>query len=835
MTRNSTNKNGTGTDTRNLDSSLDTSPTAPTPDFTADLKVVGRSVAKIDAMGLAAGAPAFVDDEPMRGLLHGVILASPHAHARIRSIDTSKAEALEGVHAVLCHKNVPRVPHTTAGQGYPEPSPYDTFMFDSKVRYVGDRVAAVAAETRDIALEALRLIKVDYNELEPVLDARKALEPGAPIIHDESDAKALIPMHYEPKRNMAAHNDFEIGKVKAGLKEADVTLSGEYESHYAQHCPMEPHVTITFLDRQGRLVIRTSTQVPFHVRRIVSACCEIPVGQIRVVKPRIGGGFGVKQEVLLEDVCSMLTLRSGRPVKIEYTRAEEFVSSRTRHPAVVKVDVGAKRSGELTALKMDVLLNTGAYGSHALTVGCNCGAKVLPLYRTANVGFNLDAVYTNLPVGGAYRGYGATQAAFAVECLMDELAEKLEMDPIEFRRLNTIRTGQSSDVFKALAEGRPGVEKVIGSCGLDECLRRGAEAIGRYEKRGNGYGKNKKQETSKPGKDKGKHKDKSHIKRGLGLAALMQGSSIPEIDMGGASIKMNEDGSFNLLVGATDLGTGSDTVLAQIAAEVLAVTEDKILVRSSDTDLTPFDVGAYASSTTYLSGMAVKKAASRVKHQILEVAAAMKELDPDQLNELNLADGVVTGPKGLKLPLSEIALHALYVADQFQIAAHASHITKKSPPPFSAHFAEVEVDTETGQVRVVKYVAAVDCGTAINPQLAEGQTEGAVLNGISYALTEDYIFDSSGRMRNPTFKHYKIFSTRDLPELTTILVPTYEPTGPYGAKSVSEISINGPGPAISNAIYDAVGVRLRTMPFTPERVLAALQDKDQDRDEEAGK
>lgn len=767
-----------------------------------DWCVVGHSVEKVDAMGLASGSPAFVDDIPIRGLLHGAILTSPHAHARIRRINTSKAEALPGVYAVLCHKNVPRVPHTTAGQGYPEPSPYDTYMFDAKVRYVGDRVAAVAAESKEIAAEALHLIDVEYDVLEPVLDARKAMDRESPAIHDEPDATTLIPMHFDPGRNIAAHNDFEIGNVKAGLEESALVLSEEYETHYAQHCPNEPHVTITYFDDTGRLVIRTSTQVPFHVRRIVAACCEIPVGRIRVIKPRIGGGFGVKQEILLEDVCSMLTLRSRRPVKIEYTRAEEFISSRTRHPSVIKLDLGLDGSGVVKAINMNILLNTGAYGSHALTVGCNCGAKVLPLYRSPNVGFNLDAVYTNLPVGGAYRGYGATQAAFPMECLMDEAAKRLEMDPIELRQLNHIRVGESSEVFKALGEGRPGVSQTISSCGLDECLKLGAEEIGWYENR------------SKPGNNR--------VRRGLGMACLMQGSSIPEIDMGAAFIKMNEDGSFNLLVGATDLGTGSDTVLAQIAAEVLCVPVSKIVVTSSDTDVTPFDVGAYASSTTYLSGMAVKKAAAKIKQQFLETAAEMKGM---RIEDLHLREGAVYGPGNEKIELGQIAVRSLYQENQRQIAADASHTTHKSPPPFSAHFAQVEVDTETGQVRVIKYVAAVDCGTAINPQLAEGQTEGAVLNGISYALTEEYLFDSRGRMRNPNFRHYKVFTTSDLPEIKTILVPTYEPSGPYGAKSVSEISINGPAPAIANAVFDAVGIRLRKIPFTPERVLDALDAK----------
>jgi putative selenate reductase molybdopterin-binding subunit len=767
--------------------------------------VVGRSEPKVDALGMAAGAAAYVDDVVFPGMLHAKFLWSPHAHARIAGIDASRARALPGVACVLTHRDVPRNLHTTAGQGYPEPSPYDTAMLDDKVRYVGDRVAAVAAETRELAEEAVRLIDVEYEVLPAVLDMGRALEPGAPVIHDEADCRAVIPVPYEPRRNLAGHVDMRIGDPDKAFAEAPIRVEVACETHYGQHAPLEPHVTICWLDADNRLLIRTSTQVPFHVRRIVAQSCGIPVRRVRVIKPRIGGGFGAKQEVL-EDLVAMLALRTGRPVKHEYTRAEEFVSSRTRHPSRVRVRLGMDRDGRPTAIDLSVLTNTGAYGSHALTVACNCGSKTLPLYPCPNVAFSADSVYTNLPVAGAYRGYGATQAAFPVEVAMDEAAERLGIDPVELRRRIHIREGEGSAVFRALGEGKAGVEQKIGSCKLDECLARGAAAIGWTERRG---------------RDRGTAR---RIRRGLGMCTLMQGSSIPEIDMGAASLKMNDDGSFNLLVGATDLGTGSDTVLAQIAAEALDVPLDHVVVYSSDTDLTPFDVGAYASSTTYLSGEAVRKAALVVRGQILEVAAGMLNLPPGEADRLRTADRFVSARDGKRVSYAEVALHALYHADQHQIGTFASHISHASPPPFSAHFAEVEVDTETGLCRVVKYVAAVDCGTAINPRLAEGQTEGAVLNGIGYALTEEMLFDQHGRCRNPGFGHYKIPSMRDLPELVTILVPSYEPTGPYGAKSVSEIGINGPLPAIANAIYDAVGVRLYKAPFTPERILRALKE-----------
>jgi len=759
---------------------------------------VGTNVRKVDGMALATGGSLFVADLAPENALCGRILTSPHAHARIKRIDVSKAEALEGVFAVLYHGNVPRVLHTTAGQGFPEPSPYDTVMFDDKVRYVGDRVAAVAAETPELAEQALSLIEVEYELLEPVFDPVQAIKPGAPIIHDEPDAHVVIPVHYEPQRNLAALVETRVGDVDGALAKCDVVVSGTYVTQYAQHCPIEPHITLAELDPYGRVRITTSTQVPWHVRRIVAQCCQIPVRRIRVVKPRIGGGFGAKQEVLLEDVATMLCLRSGQPVLLEYTRKDEFVSSRTRHPSVCTTTLGFSKDGKVQAIRMHMVLNTGAYGSHALTVGSNCGSKVLPMYPCDHIEFKMEGAYTNLPVGGAYRGYGATQAVFSVECLIDEAAAKLGRDPLELRVQNHIRSGQGSPIFKALGEGTEGVEMTIGSCGLPECISRGAEAIG----------------WGRPRQKSGRRA------RGVGMAILMQGSSIPYVDMGAATLKLNEDGSFNLLIGATDLGTGSDTVLAQIAAEAIGVDTEMIIPLSSDTDVTPFDVGAYASSTTYLSGNAVRKAALLVRHQILEVAAEMQKCDQEKLT---IEDGRILGGP-MELTCSAVALHSLYSHNQKQIMATASHISEKSPPPFAAHFAEVEVDLDTGFVKLLKYVSAVDCGTTIHPKLAEGQTEGATMNGISYALTEEYLFNEKGRMLNPSFGHYKIFTTADMPEMVTIMVPTYETTGPYGAKSVSEISINGALPAISNAIRDACGVRLTQGPFTPERVAKALRE-----------
>jgi len=765
-------------------------------------KVVNHSVNKIDALQLAMGKPSYVADLAPRDALIVKMLWSPHPHAKIKHIDIRGAEKLPGVRCVLYHGNTPRHMHLTAGQGYPEPSPYDTATFDYKVRSVGDRVAAVAADTREIAEEALTKIKVEYELLEPVLSIDDALREGAPVIHDEPDAVMPLPVPFQPEKNIVAEVGMEEGDINAEMERAPYAFDHVYETPYAQHVPIETHNCFAYLDASNRIVIYASTQVPFHCRRIVAQALGIPVQRIRVLKPRIGGGFGSKQEMLLEDVCALMALRTRRPCFWELTRTENFRYGRTRHPIRFRIRTTMEKDGTLTGIGMDAICNTGAYGGHGLpVVGC-AGSKVLPLYRWKHIHFHGKVVYTNLPVGGAYRGFGATQAYFAVESQLDEMCHAIAMDPVEFRLKNHIRSGEGSPVFKHLGEGKAGVEMTIGSCGLADCIRLGAEEIGWSA-------------WQRPETKTGRYR------RGLGLCCLMQGSSIPEIDMGAASIKMNEDGSFNLLFGATDLGTGADTVLAQIAAEELCTTTDKMIVYASDTDLTPFDVGAYASSTTYLSGEAVRKAAAKVKQQILGVAA---EILHKPVEELTVANATVTAKDGAKATYPEIALYSLYEKNQFQIMDVASHITHKSPPPFAAHFVDLTVDMLTGAVKLHKYVAAIDCGTAINPKLAEGQTEGAVMNGISYALTEQYIFDPNGKMTNASMQDYHIWSLRDKPKIKTILVPTYEDTGPFGAKSVSEISINGGAPAIGNAIFNATGARLREFPFLPEKVWKAIQE-----------
>jgi putative selenate reductase molybdopterin-binding subunit len=763
----------------------------------ADLKSVGRSERRVDSVKLATGRGTFVDDIALPGMLHARILRSPHAHARIARIDAAKARTIPGVAAVLTHEDVPRVPYTTAGQGWPEPSPYDAVMLDRKVRFVGDRVAVVAAEDPEAARRACDAIEVEYEVLPAVLDPEKAMAPGAPVIHDQPDASGIK----DPTRNLAAEITAEVGDVARGFAEAERVFEETYRVPYVQQSSIEPHITITWLDEDHRLMVRTSTQVPFHVRRIIAPLLGIPIRRIRVIKPRIGGGFGGKQEILIEDLCGILTLRTGRPVRLEYTREEELTAARTRHPQIVTVKTGV-RDGRFTAMEMRVLENTGAYGTHALTVMSVTGNRALSLYRCPNLRYEARAVYTNLAVAGAFRGYGCPQGFFALESHIDEIAVALGEDPLELRRRNHVQEGDEQPIAEVLGEGKEGHRQVIRSCGLPQAIQAGAKAIGWSRRR------KKLRPTA------------GAVRRGMGMAIVMQASGIPGVDMGGASIKMNEDGSFNLLVGATDIGTGADTMFCQIAAESLGVPIEKIIPYSSDTDMTPFDPGAYASSTTYISGRAVEKAARLVLQQITEVGGRMLEEEP---GDLVLHGGKVCAKDGRFVTYEQVCLSSLYQKDQFQIMATASHMSYDSPPPFAAVFVEVEVDVETGLVRVLKLVEAVDCGQVVNPQMAEGQVEGAAIQSVGYALYERMPFDGNGRMQFRSFRDYTIAAATDVPEIVTILVPTHEPTGPFGAKAIAEIPINGPAPAIANAVAQATGVRIREIPLTPERVLTALR------------
>ncbi len=782
---------------------------------TQTYQTVGKPEKKVDAIKLVQGKPAFTADMDMRGMLHARVLRSPHAHARVKNIDTSKAKDLKGVAAVLTWQDIPRVVYSTAGQSDPIPGPLDTFSLDNKVRFVGDRVAMVAAETPEIAEKALRLIEIEYEVLPAILDSRQAMNPDVPRVHDEREFVNFADSN--PEKNLAAEIRIDIGDVEKGFAEADEIFEAEYEVPKVQQAHIEPHVAVTYWDEDDRLVIRTSTQVPFHVRRMLAPVLGLPVKRIRVIKPRIGGGFGGKQEVLMEDVPAHLTIATRRPVIYEYTREEEFIGARSRHPMKVRMKTGVKRDGTITANSMYALSDTGAYGCHALTVTGNTGHKSMALYvgdgeyrKSPNIRFYADVVYTNTPPAGAFRGYGVPQGYWPVERHMEKIARALSLDPIEFRLKNTIRPGEYHPFSTAWNEGREPRPEIIHTVGLEQCVAQGKAAIGWDDK----YGNEAWRKSSIVDRQ-------SSIRKGIGVAMVMQGTAIPYLDMGGASIKMNDDGSFNLLVGATDLGTGSDTVLAQMAAETLGVPVEDMITYSSDTDFTPFDKGAYASSTTYISGTAAVKAAQIVAERIKVRAAAMLKLENHE--EIKLANRQAIAPDGRTVSFAEIALNALHKENQEQIMGVASYVSPVSPPPFAAQFAEVTVDVETGAVTVDRLVMAVDSGVIVNPLTASGQIEGGMTQALGYAVCEEMRYDEKGDAIERDLDRYHIFRADEMPELETIFVETFEPSHPFGVKAVAEIPMDGVAPAVGNAILDAIGTNIDKIPVTPEKVWQSLQ------------
>ena len=772
-----------------------------------DMAVVGKPEVKVDAVRLAKGNPAFTDDIEPRGMLYAKVLRSPHAHARIASIDDSAARAVPGVHAVLHHGNTPRVKYASGGQSWPNPHPYDQVSFDDRVRHVGDRVAAVAAETVEAAEEALRLIEVEYEVLPAVFDERRAMDPDAPKIHDEDDTTHIC----DPQRNLVHHIAAQRGDVDGNLASAPHVFEQTFRVHQVQQCPIEPHISMAWLDSDERMVVRTATQVPFHTRRMLAPLIDMEIKDIRVIKPRIGGGFGAKQEMLIEDIVAHLAMATRRPVRLELDRAEEFYASRTRHPQTITFRTAVDDDGTLLAQEMSLIGNTGPYGTHGFTVQIVSGLRGLTSYNAASKRFDCHVVYTNIPVPGAYRGYGAPQAEFALEAHMEDIARSLDLDPIEFKRRNWVKVGDEMDIAPHLGERAVAEEELdeypkVMSSGIEECVAQGAREIGWHRR---------------DDADWKAPADRPSIRRGIGFAFCMHGTAIPFLDMGGCSIKLNDDGSFNMLIGATDLGTGADTVIGQIAAEVLGVPLDDIKVYSSDTDMTPFDTGAYASSTTYISGTAALRAAEAVRVRLKERAAMLLEVDEPCTIELR--DRRAYAADGRSVSLEEIALDSLHWQEQEQIMGTASHVSPDCPPPFAAQFAEVEVDVDTGQVTVTKLVMAVDCGVAINPVTASGQVEGGMIQALGYAHCEEIVLDDDGRMVNPSFGPYKIYRADEMPDTVVYLVQTMEDSGPFGAKAVAEIPKDGVAPAVRNAILDATGAAINDLPFTPERVWSALQ------------
>lgn len=767
------------------------------------MKIVNHKTPSVDGMGILKGRAAFTDDFADKQSLIIKVLRSPHAYAKIKHIDDSKAKELPGVEMILTHKDFPRIPFTRAGQGYPEPSPHDKFVLDEYVRYVGDEVLAVAAIDEATCEKALSLIKVEYEVLDPVLDFEQAIDNKI-IIHPEPEVHEMFPIGFEPKRNIAASYKMNVGDIEQSLKDSDYVIEEIFYTQAQAHVMMEPHTVNARIDYQERLILYSSTQTPYHVRRIISQALQIPLSKIRVIKPRVGGGFGGKQQVHGEMFVSYVTMKTGKPSKMVYTRKEVFESSFTRHPMRLSVRLGANKDGTLKAIDFHVLSDTGAYGEHALTVFMVVGSKVLPLYNKVDaVRFFGDVVYTNHTPAGAYRGYGAIQGNFALESAIDILCDKMGVDPISFRQKNMIKENETSPIFAIMGEGTEGTAMDMDTCKLEECITRGTKLIEWNKK----Y----------PRVDMG---DKI---KSVGMAIAMQGSGIPYIDMGSATIKLNDDGFYNLLVGATDIGQGSDTILAQIAAEELMTTVDKVIVYSSDTDLTPFDVGAYASSTTYVSGNAVWKAAKKMRRIMLEEAARILKCDVEEVG----FDGIEFTTKDERsITLVDFSNQITYSEEQKQLSVTESYVGHKSPPPFMAGLIEIDIDKETGEIDIVDYVSVVDCGTAINPKLAEGQVNGAIVQGLGMAMFEDVKYSKTGKLISNSMLNYKIPTRLDILNLQTEFVDSYEESGPFGAKSVGEIGIDTPPAALANAVFNALGVRIKELPITPEKIILAMKEKE---------
>lgn len=768
------------------------------------MKQVKKTVPKIDGIGLMLGKPAYTDDLMPSNSLIVKVLRSSHAFAKIKNINIEEAKKIEGVELIVTHENVPKTLFTRAGQGYPEPSPYDKRILDEYVRYIGDEVAFVVANNERTAIQALRKIKVEYEILEPLLDFEIAKDNKIRI-HPEEDAYSKFPIGFDAKRNLAASYDMEIDDTNEDYINSEYKINQKYYTHAQAHAMQEPHTAGAYIDYQDRLIIITSTQVPFHVRRIISKTLDYPLSKIRVIKPRIGGGFGGKQHIHGEFFVALAAIKTGKPCKIFFTRKEVFESSFSRHKMRFEMKIGSNKEGIINTMSMEGLSDTGAYGEHALTTFMVAGAKTLPIYNKVNsVKFGGDVVYTNNTPAGAYRGYGAIQGNFAMESAIDELAYKLKIDPVEFRLKNIIKENETSPIFKVMGEGREGKEMYVKSCKLEYCIKRGKELI--------------KWEEKYPYK-----KISDNKIRCVGMAAAMQGSGIPDIDMGASILKLNEDGFFNLLVGATDLGTGSDTILAQIAAEVLDIDVSSINVYSSDTDLTPFDVGAYASSTTYVSGHSVRIASEKMKEMLLNSAADSLEVKKDEL----IFDGkrYINQKGDKKISLKDLSTELYYSNKQKQLVADGSYVGNESPPPYMAGFVELEIDLETGKIDVIEYVGVVDCGTPINPNLAKIQVEGGILQGIGMTLFEEVNVNKSGKMITSNFMNYKIPSRNDYGKISVEFADSYEPTGPYGAKSVGEIGIDTPPAAIANAIFNGTGVRIRELPITSEKLFFNLISK----------
>ena len=758
------------------------------------MKTVNQSMRKKDAMQLVTGQPVYMDDVIPQDCLIVKLLRSPHANAIVQEIDTSRALLVPGIEAIYTWKDVDQQGrrYTQAGQTYPEPSPYDRLVIDRHVRFAGDVVAILAGKDEKCVDKAMKLIKVRYEVLPAVLDYHTALDNPV-LVHPEENWESLAPVGADNKRNLCAHDETGAGDIEAVLAGCDVVIDHTYHTRACQQAMMETFRTYCSIDAYGRLNVLSSTQIVFHCRRILANALHIPKSMIRVAKPRIGGGFGAKQTSVCEVYPAFVTWKTKKPSKIIFSRYESQIASTPRHEMELHVRLGATKDGIIRGIDLYTLSNTGAYGEHGPTTVGLSGHKSIPLYGKAEAfRFVSDVVYTNHMSAGAYRGYGATQGLFAVESAVNELADKLGIDPFVIRQRNIVHEG---DVMPAY------YGQVNTSCALDRCLQAVHDNIGWDEK----Y----------PVRDMGNGKV-----RAVGMGMAMQGSGITSVDVGSASLKINDDGFYTLSIGAADMGTGCDTILAQIAAEVLECPLDNVTVLGADTDSSPYDSGSYASSTTYVTGKAVEQCAEQLKQKICQVGAGLLGLDE---RAVVFAGDVVTSEDGTqRATLAQIAA-ASQCGSNTALEAVVTHSSEISPPPFMVGAAEVEVDLETGEAQVIRYEAAVDCGTPVNPNLARVQAEGGILQGIGMALTENVTYDDRGMPQENSLMQYKIPARNDIGHIHVVFESSYEGTGPFGAKSIGEVVINTPLPAVADAIYHATHKRFYELPITREQIALAGQ------------
>ena len=751
-------------------------------------KTVGKSVRKKDSMQLLLGKPVYTQDVVPDNALVVKLLRSPHPNAIVREINTTAARKVPDVVDIYTWEDVPQTRFAIAGQTYPEPSPYDRLIIDRHVRFVGDVVAIIAAETEQAAEKAKKLIKVKYDLLEPVLDFRKAKD-NATLVHPEEDWFPPCQVGGDNKRNLVASGQEEHGDVDGVMASCDIVLDRTYHTKAFNQAMMETFRTYTDMDRYGRLHVVSSTQIVFHARRILSRALGIPKSKIRVEKPRIGGGFGAKQTAVCEVYPAFVTLKTGRPAMLIYSREESQIAGSPRHEMEIRVRLGASKDGKIRVLDLYTLSNSGAYGEHGPTTVGLSGHKSIPLYTGSLEAFRFgyDVVYTNLQAAGAYRGYGATQGIFALETTVNELAEQLGMDPTVLRDRNMVKEGMVMPAYYG---------EVANACALDRCMAHCRDMFGWEEK----Y----------PVRDMGNGKV-----RCAGVAMAMQGSCISSLDVGSATVKLSDDGTYNLIIGAADMGTGCDTILAQMVAECMDCSVEDVAVFGADTDVSPYDSGSYASSTTYITGKAVEKACTDLKKQICTIGAQMMGCTEEEVVfESTRVRRVNTDQT---VSLQDISYKAQLFNDQVAQAT-ATHTSPVSPPPYMVGMVEIELDKLTGLVTILDFMAVVDCGIPINPALARIQTEGGLVQGIGHTLMENVTYDAKGRPMESSFMQYKLPTRLDMGKLRVEFEHSYEPTGPFGAKSIGEIVINTPAPAIAHAIYRATGVWHRELPITPEKV-----------------